>query len=120
MKIEGIVKAVMPVRTGTSQKGEWASVDFVLETQERFAQTVVINIFEKEKIDSYALKTGDMVSVDFEFRAREYNGRWYNDIRAWQVTRTGQAAAQPAVQGAEFAQPEATQAPEQQDDALPF
>lgn len=121
MKIEGIVKAVLPVRSGATQKGEWASMDFVLETQERYPQTVVINIFGKNKIDAYALKSGDMVSVDFEFRAREYNGRWFNEIRAWAVNHLGQEAAQPVVQGAVFAAPpETPQVPEAADDSLPF
>jgi len=121
MKIEGIVKTVLPVRAGTTQKGEWASMDFVLETQERYPQVVVINIFGKDKIDAYALKSGDMVSVDFEFRAREYNGRWYNEIRAWAVNHLGQETAQPVAQGAAFATPpEAPQTPDTTDDNLPF
>lgn len=120
MRIEGIVKAVMPVRAGSTQKGEWASMDFVLETQERFPQTVVINIFGKDKIDGYALKQGDAVTVDYEFRAREYNGKWYNEIRAWAVNRPGQTAP-PVVQGAVLAAPpETAQVADGSDDNLPF
>ena len=87
MEIKGKIIAVMPVRTGTSQKnGEgWASQDYVIETMEQYPRRCVFNVFGEEKIKEYNLQIGSEVVVKFDINAREYNGRWYNDIRAWKV-----------------------------------
>ena len=37
-----------------------------------------------------------MVKVSFEIDAHEYNGRWFNEVRAWDVRPAGQAAAPTA------------------------
>ena len=50
--------------------------------------------------------------VSFDIDAHEYQGRWYNSIRAWNVQRIDPAAAQAAAQGVQpFPAPEAAVPP---------
>lgn len=101
MEIKGRIIAVMPVRTGTSQKnGEgWASQEYVIETLEQYPKRCVFNVFGEDKIKQFNIQQGGEYLVKFDINAREYNGRWYNDIRAWKVepaqAEQTQAQAQP-------------------------
>jgi len=43
-----------------------------------------------EKIDQFPLREGERVRVSVDLESREYNGRWYSDIRAWKIAPAGQ------------------------------
>ena len=126
MDITGRIIAVMEKRSGQSQRSgnAWASQDYVIETLEQYPRRCVFNVFGEDKINEYNLQIGSEVTVSFDINAREYNGRWYNDIRAWRVV-PAQAAPAPAAPAAPFAAPEATipapqAAPAAPEDDLPF
>ena len=124
MEINGRIIAVMPIKTGTSQKDgkPWASQDYVIETVEQYPKRMVFNLFGEDKITQYNLKVGDEVTVYFDINAREYNGRWYNEIRAWKVVdpkkEQNPAPFQPA--GANDIPSPTAPAPNDPADALPF
>jgi hypothetical protein len=45
-----------------------------------------------DKIDEFAIKEGESLTVSIDLESREYNGRWYTDVEAWKVTRAGASA----------------------------
>ena len=55
---------------------------------------MVFDIFGAERIDQFAIKAGEEILVSFDVDAHEYNGRWFNNIRAWNIQRVDAAAAQ--------------------------
>ena len=125
MEITGRIIAVMEKRSGQSQRSgnTWASQDYVLETQEQYPRRCLFNVFGEDKINEYNLQIGSEVTVSFDINAREYNGRWYNDIRAWRVVPAQTAA--PVAPAAAPAAPEAVipapvAAPAAPEDDLPF
>ena len=127
MEIKGRIIAVMPVRTGTSQKnGEgWASQEYVIETIEQYPKRCVFNVFGEDKLKQFNIQQGGEYLVKFDINAREYNGRWYNDIRAWKVepaqAEQAQTQAQPFQPTGADAIPSPTIAPPNDDaDPLPF
>lgn len=91
MQIIGNVVVVCPVKTGVSQSGkEWASMDFVVEIPGQYPKRVSFNIFGQDKINQLNPQVGEQVTVDFDIDAHEYNGRWFNQVGAWKITRQGQ------------------------------
>lgn len=99
LELEGRIARKLNVQTGTSARGAWSKQEFILEYQEgNFPAQVCMNVWGEEKVrelDKY--QVGDKVKVSFNLSAREYNGRWYNDIRAWRIEPAGTApAASPA------------------------
>lgn len=84
-KISGRIIAVMQMKTGTSQKGTWASQEYVLETHDSYPQKVCFEVFGTEKIQQFNIQMNDEVDIMYNFDAREFKGRWYNTIRAWFV-----------------------------------
>ncbi len=88
MEITGKIIAVLEPRGGVSKTGnEWKMQEYVLETHEQYPRKVCFNVFGADKIAQFNIQAGEEMTVSFDINAREYNGRWYNDIRAWRVER---------------------------------
>ncbi len=94
MEIKGKIIAALPEQGGTSKAGNaWRKREYVLETQETYPKKVCFNLFG-DRIDQYPMNVGEEVTVSFDLESREYNGRWYTDVRAYRVDK-GAAAATP-------------------------
>ncbi len=86
----------MEPRSGVARNSgnAWKVQEYVIETQEQYPHRMLFSIFGEDKIQQAAIKAGDEVTVSFDINCREYNGRWFNDIRAWRVDHVqGQTAA---------------------------
>ena len=101
MEIEGKIIAVLPEQGGVSARtgNPWKSQDYVIETHDQFPKKCVFRVFGAERIAQFNIQAGEELRVSFDIDAHEYNGRWFNDIRAWQVVRVDPAAAQAGAQG---------------------
>ncbi len=87
MDINGKVIQVMTEQTGQGKNGQWRKLEFVIETSsQQYPKKICFSIWG-EKIDSANLKMGDDVVVSFDPESREYNGKWYTDLRAWKVIK---------------------------------
>lgn len=95
MELQGKIIVVLPERSGTSQRGnQWRSITYILETQEQYPKKLAFDV-TNDKIDQLNIQVGEFLTVQFDINAREYNGRWFNSVNAWNVIRqTQQAPAQ--------------------------
>ena len=103
LEIEGRIKQKLSRQSGQSARGAWEKQEFILEYQDgNYPADVMVTAFGSDKVaDLDRYQVGDAVKVSFNLRAREYNGRWYNDVRLWKIAPAGQnAAQQPPVQQA--------------------
>lgn len=96
MELQGKIIAVLPERSGVSARGEWKSQSFVIETHDQYPRKMVFDIFGADRLAQFAIKAGEELIVSFDIDAHEYNGRWFNNIRAWNVQRVDAAVAQAA------------------------
>lgn len=127
MDIIGKAIAALPVKSGVSQRtGEqWQSREYVIETQEQYPKRMCFEVFGIDKLKEFNIRNNDLIKVHFDISAREYNGKWYNSIRAWKVehvnpdgSAVGSTAAAPVAQAQAPAAP-APAAQESEED-LPF
>lgn len=89
-EISGQIIAVLPTRSGTSAKGTaWSSQTAVIETREQYPKKVAFDVMG-EKITQFNLRVGEYVTVSYDIDAHEYQGRWFNAVRAWNVVRANQ------------------------------
>lgn len=109
MEISGRIIAVLPERSGTSARGEWKAQSFVVETHDQYPRKMVFDVFGAERLQRFNIKSGDEVTVFFDIDAHEYQGRWFNNIRAFDVRKLDAAAGEAAGQAAAAA-PQPTQA----------
>lgn len=122
MKVTGKIIAISPAREGTSANGDWKSQDYVVEYSEnsKYPRKMMFSVLGAEKIDRFNIQVGQCVDVLFEVDARQWNGRWFNDIKAYDVRpviatqQTAEAQAQTMQQPQPQAAPQPQQ-PQQQD-----
>lgn len=129
MELQGKVIAVQPARSGVSARGEWKSQSFVIETHDSFPRKMVFDVFGEERLTRFNIQLGQEVNVSFDIDAHEYNGRWFNNIRAFDVRLVdpNTVSAAPAAQAAPAAPQQSANAPfppqpeqSNSDDDLPF
>ena len=96
MEMTGVVIAILPERSGTSQRGEWKSQSFVIETQEQYPKHLCFEVFGADRIAQFNIKGGETITVQFDIDARQYQDRWFNSIKAWNIIRPGQHAPMQA------------------------
>lgn len=108
MELTGKIIAVMEPRSGVSTRtgNSWMTQEYVIEIPGQYPKKCLFNIFGEDRIKQFNIQQGEELTVSFDIDAREYNGRWYNDIRAYNIQR-GVAPAPSAapVAGAPAAQP---------------
>ncbi|MBO4612836.1 MAG: DUF3127 domain-containing protein [Bacteroidaceae bacterium] len=98
MDVTGRIIAVLPERSGTSARtgAEWKVGTYVLETQEQYPKKICFEVFGVERMQNFNIQVGEMMTVSFDIDAHEYQGRWFNTIRAFRVDRNIQNAAPAA------------------------
>ena len=97
MELTGKIIAVLEERGGVSSRtgSEWKMASYVLETMDQYPRKMVFEVFGADRIAQFNIKAGEVMAVSFDIDAREYNGRWFNSIRAFRVDRNVSAAAAP-------------------------
>src|SRR5882724_8183137 len=86
MEISGTVANLLPMQTGQGKNGTWKKQEFILETPGQFPKKVCISLWG-EKVDENKLSSGDKITASINIESREYNGRWYTDVRAWKIQK---------------------------------
>jgi hypothetical protein len=95
MDITGKIIQFLQVQSGQGKNGTWKKQEFILETGDTYPKKVCIAVWG-DKIDMGSFKTGDLVDVSFDVESREYNGRWYTDVKAWKmVSKNGGGGSAP-------------------------
>ena len=101
MELTGRIIAVMEPRSGVSARtgNAWMTQEYVLEVPGQYPKRCVFNIFGEDRIKQFNIQNGEDLTIQFDIDAREYQGRWFNDIRAYNVVR-GQVAPAPGAPAA--------------------
>ena len=97
MQLSTKLTQILPIQTGTGNTGEWKKQDIIVEIQNNnelniiFGQRIAgaekklcISIWD-DKINQDQLKIGDLLKIDFDIESREFNNKWYTDIKAWKI-----------------------------------
>ena len=121
MDITGKIIAVLEPRGGVSKSSgnPWKVQEYVIETHDQYPRKCAFEVFGEERIKQFNIQVGQELTVSFDVDAHEYNGRWFNQLRAWRVmpVQTGAQDAAPVPPVQEFKPTD--DAPVEADD-LPF
>ena len=100
MEFEGVVYKILPPTSGTSARGEWKRQDVVFELPQEFSRKICVTFFNKDS-EVAQLHEGMACVVSVNVESREFNGRWYTDVKAWRVQpKVAEAPAASAQGGA--------------------
>ena len=89
MDLTGKIIAVLPASSGVSQRtgNTWMSQDYVIEVPGQYPRKCVFRVFGEDRIKQFNIQMGEDLTVSFDIDAHEFNGRWFNDVRAFNVSR---------------------------------
>lgn len=100
MEITGNIIAVLPAQSGTSQRtgNTWMRQEYVVEVPGSYPKRMCFGIFGEDRIKQFNLHQGEQnITVQFDIDAHDYNGKWFNEIRAYNIIRPyQQQTVQPA------------------------
>ena len=91
LEILGKIIELLPEKSGQSANGEWRKQEFILETEAQYPKKICFMVWG-DKIDEFKIQQGENLEVSIDVESREYNGRWYTDVKAWKVSRHGSDA----------------------------
>ena len=91
MELEGKIIQVNQLQSGQGKNGTWKKQEYIVETKSQYPKKVCVTVWG-DKIDQFALNQNDDVKLSIELESREYNNRWYTDVRAWKAEKTSGSA----------------------------
>ena len=86
MEIKGVIIAVLPLQEGQGKNGPWYKQEYILETETQYPKKICFSLWN-DKIDEYNLFAGLKVTAKIDIESREYNSRWYTEIKAYKVEK---------------------------------
>lgn len=87
MEMSGTVIAILPKQTGTNKAGNtWEKQDFVIQTTGQYPKKLCFAVWG-DKIAKFQIREGEEITVFFDVESREYMGKYYTDVKAWNVTK---------------------------------
>ncbi len=117
MEIKGKIVHVLDEVSGNGRNGQWRKREYILETEGNYPKKVCLTVWG-DKIDQFGIQAGDEVIAGIEIESREYNNRWYTDVKAWKMDKASGAGQTSPPQGQ---QPDvSTFNDESGEDTLPF
>ena len=87
LTIEGKLVQILPLQEGNSTRGAWKKQDFIMETTEQYPKKVCISCWGEKVDELQKFQPNETLSVGINIESREYNSKWYTDIKAWKMDR---------------------------------
>lgn len=86
-QITGKIIKILPQQTSNGKNGTWTKQEFVVETMDQYPKKVCISTWGNltANMDSYSV--GDKVIVNYNAESREYNDKWFTELRAWKINK---------------------------------
>ena len=103
MEIIGKVVRLGNLTEGTSARGPWRKQELIIETEEQYPRTVCLICWTNQIDEIQKFAPGQTIKAQIEISSREFNGKWYTDVRVWRFDPVGVSAA-PTVAPAQPAQ----------------
>lgn len=86
LEITGKLIAKLDMQSGTSKTGNnWQKQEFVIETLDQYPQKICSNLWGDKTDQLNQFNIGDLIKVSFDLSSREFNGKWYTDVKAWRI-----------------------------------
>lgn len=94
LEIQGKVVKVLALETGDGKNGTpWQKRGFVIETEDQYPKKICFNAWGDKVQQVSSLKDGDKVKVSFDVSSREYNEKWFTDLRPWKIESAGSGSS---------------------------
>ena len=94
IELKGKLVEKLQVVSGEGRNGKWEKQEFIIETDDQYPKKICISVWGDKLSMVQSLATGDLLKVSVNIESREYNSRWFTDIRAWKIDRESEQGMQ--------------------------
>ncbi len=119
MQLTAKLTQLLPIQTGTGKNGVWRKQDIIVETDDQYPKKVCISIWG-DKIKDGQLQIGNLLQIDFDIESREYNERWYTELKAWKISIQNNSSQESTIDRASHSPSTDNIFSNDEDDKLPF
>jgi hypothetical protein len=120
MQLTAKLLTLLPLQTGKGKNGDWKKQDLIVEIGDTYPKKICISVWG-DKINPSVLVLGNELKIDFDVESREYNGRWYTDIKAWKIEMVSAGSFNDTIEIQSTRQENTIQSPFlDENDVLPF
>lgn len=86
MEITGKIIRILPLQSGQGKNGEWRKQEFILQTESQYPKNICFSMWGN-LIDQNQISENIEVKVSFDVESREFNNRWYTEVKAWRIVK---------------------------------
>jgi hypothetical protein len=119
IEVSGKVTMLGQLQSGEGKNGTWVRQDLIIETDDQFPKKLCLSCWGDKAAEAKSFATGEKIKASVNLESREFNGRWYTDVRVWKFDKIGTSSS-PAVQSAQQASPFEDFATQDSGGDLPF
>jgi hypothetical protein len=93
LDISGKVLMLGQVQSGEGKNGTpWTRQELIIETEEQYPKKICLSCWGDKSAEARSFAPGEKIKASISIESREYNGRWYTDIRAWKFDKASAAS----------------------------
>ncbi len=122
LQVQGKLVQKLPTESGEGRNGRWEKKQFVVETDDQYPKKICMVLWGDKVSMLEKVTEGDMLTVSINIESREFNSKWYTDVKAWRIEKGADEGSSPS-QSAPAASAMPTEPPADlglPDDDLPF
>lgn len=90
MNVKGTVVSILPVQSGEGKNGTWTKSGYIIETPGQYPKKVAVHVWGST---FPVLKVGQEVDCSVDVESREYNGKWFTEVKAFKIDFIGSATS---------------------------
>ncbi|TAH25594.1 MAG: DUF3127 domain-containing protein [Cytophagales bacterium] len=97
LEFVGKLIKVMPEIGGQSAKGPWKKQDFLIEEiTGQYPKKACFQAWNEKLELLHKYEIGDELKISFNIESREYNEKWYTELRVWKIDAAGNNSSKPS------------------------
>lgn len=85
VELTGKLIKLLPLQTGTGRNGTWSKQEFIIETSDQYPKKICISVWGDKNNMLHQIDLNSMIQVKVNIESREFNEKWYTDLRAWKI-----------------------------------
>jgi hypothetical protein len=117
MEIQGKVVRLGSLTEGTSARGAWRKQELIIETIEQYPKQVCLVCWGDRVAEAQNFTPGQTIKAQISIESREFNGKWYTDVRPFRFDI--EAPQQPQQFQQAMQQPQQFAAPSYEQNNIP-
>ncbi|MDR0729251.1 MAG: DUF3127 domain-containing protein [Prevotellaceae bacterium] len=85
LEISGKLVKKLEVQSGSNERGTWSKQEIIIEIPGQYTRQVCLLLWGEQIGEAVRYNIGDILKVNFDLQSREFNGKWYTNVRPWRI-----------------------------------